>query len=416
MRVIDVSVADVKVRGMRLRSEHSVVSLAQSIHAEGLHQPIVVDEGLHLIAGLHRLKAFEMLGRETIPANVRDLSETDSLLGEVSENLERNELSAIERAEHVELKTRLLAAKGLLKPPHRPPKGVLKGEKITPFPGPALVGNAEIAAEMDLSRRAVQIDKEIVRKLTEPIRRRVREMPIGRNQSELRALCKLNIFDQVGVVGLLDGGEAKTVREALRSMERQRTRLLAEDAPDPAGVPGAEPYRTVVVDPPWSGADSGDGDPFGKVAPAYSTMTLEEIGDLPVGELAEEDDCHLYLWVTGRMMHHGPRLMEGWGFRYIQPLVWVKNRIGTGRYFRNSAEFVLFGIRGSRFLAVTDQSNVFNGDRGRHSEKPESFYELVRRCSPGPRLEMFARSAHAGFDAWGAEVGGPRKTGRAAGG
>ena len=389
-----------------------MVSLAQSIEIEGLHQPIVVDEGLWLIAGRHRLEAFKMLGRGTIPANVKDVSELDSLLAEASENLERHELTAIERAEHVDLKFRILTAKGLLKPAHRPRKGAT----VAPFPngdgspGPGLVGNAEMAAELDLSKRTLQYDKEIVRNLPDPIRRLLRTLPIGDVQRELRALCRLNILEQAQVCSVIAGGEASSVRDAQRSIQRQGTRLLAEATPAPDFKP--ESYRTIVVDPPWSGADSGDADPFGKVAPAYQTMTLEEIADLPVGELAEDTDCHLYLWVTGRMMHHGPRLMEGWGFRYIQPMHWIKNRIGTGRYFRNSAELVLFGIRGTRLLAVNDQSNVFYGDRGRHSEKPEEFYELVRRCSPGPRLEMFARAAHIGFDAWGAEVGGPRKAAR----
>ena len=410
--VVHVPVEAVRVRGMRLRSEHNVASLAGSIEHEGLHYPIIVDEELHLIDGLHRLKAHELLRRRTIAAQVRDVSEIQALLTEVSTNLERHELSAIERAEHVALKDRLLRAQGLRKPSHRP----RKAEIFSAFPGVEgndpreLVGNREIAAQMNLTERALRYDREIVRNLPDPIRKMVKELPIGNIQRDLRELARLNILEQACVVSLLASGEAKNVRDARRSMERQGTRLLAESTPRPEA--GPEPYRTIVVDPPWSGEDSGDVDPFGKVAPSYQTMTLAEISELPVGDLAKEEDCHLYLWVTGRMMPHGPKLMEAWGFRYIQPLHWIKNRIGTGRYFRNSAELVLFGIRGARYLAVNDQSNVFHGDRGRHSEKPEEFYELVRRCSPGPRLEMFARTAHDGFDAWGAEVGGPRKAAR----
>jgi len=40
-----------------------------------------------------------------------------------------------------------------------------------------------------------------------------------------------------------------------------------------------------------------------------------------------------------------------------------------------------------------------------HSIKPDVFYERVAAASPGPRLEMFARTSRDGFDCWGNEVG-----------
>ena len=47
---------------------------------------------------------------------------------------------------------------------------------------------------------------------------------------------------------------------------------------------------------------------------------------------------------------------------------------------------------------------VFSGWAGRHSEKPECVYEDVRAYFAGPRLDMFARRRHEGFDGWGDEV------------
>lgn len=41
--------------------------------------------------------------------------------------------------------------------------------------------------------------------------------------------------------------------------------------------------------------------------------------------------------------------------------------------------------------------------RGRHSEKPEAFLDLVEQVSPGPYLELFARRARFGWDYWGDE-------------
>ena len=42
--------------------------------------------------------------------------------------------------------------------------------------------------------------------------------------------------------------------------------------------------------------------------------------------------------------------------------------------------------------------------RGRHSEKPEAFLDLVEQVSPGPYLELFARRNRLGWDTWGNEA------------
>ena len=35
----------------------------------------------------------------------------------------------------------------------------------------------------------------------------------------------------------------------------------------------------------------------------------------------------------------------------------------------------------------------------------DEFFDIVRRVSPGPRLEMFSREGRQGFTAWGNEAG-----------
>lgn len=49
-------------------------------------------------------------------------------------------------------------------------------------------------------------------------------------------------------------------------------------------------------------------------------------------------------------------------------------------------------------------STWFTWARGRHSEKPEAFFDLVEQISPSPYLELFARRRRLGWSVWGNEV------------
>lgn len=93
--------------GSRMRAVDAakVDSLAASMAAIGLRQPVSVweddEKNVHLVAGLHRLRAAEKLGWETIDAIVVDLSDIDRRRWEIAENLHRAELTALERDQHV---------------------------------------------------------------------------------------------------------------------------------------------------------------------------------------------------------------------------------------------------------------------------------------------------------------------------
>lgn len=105
-------------------------------------------------------------------------------------------------------------------------------------------------------------------------------------------------------------------------------------------------FSTIVIDPPWDWGDEGDGDQFGRARPDYATMSIDQIGNLPVARLAAAD-AHLYLWTTNRSMPKAFTLMERWGFRYITAITWAKTSFGLGNYFRGQTEHILFGVRGS---------------------------------------------------------------------
>jgi N6-adenosine-specific RNA methylase IME4 len=174
---------------------------------------------------------------------------------------------------------------------------------------------------------------------------------------------------------------------------------------------GTQRFHTVLADPPWQFQNK-----TGKVAPEhkrlnrYGTMTLEEIGDLPVASICVEP-AHLYLWVPNALLPEGLRVMKAWGFQYKSNLIWHKVRKdggpdgrGVGFYFRNTTEIILFGVRGkdARTLAPgRRQVNIIKSMKREHSRKPDEQYKIIEACSPGPFVELFARGPREGWVTWG---------------
>ena len=188
---------------------------------------------------------------------------------------------------------------------------------------------------------------------------------------------------------------------------------LRSDRPPPP-LPEVEGgFRTILSDPPWRFTNR-----TGKVAPEhrrldrYSTMTLDDICGLDVAAVTARN-AHLYLWVPNALLPEGIQVLSAWGFRYVSNIVWAKRRKdggpdgrGVGFYFRNVTELLLFGVRGSmRTLGpARSQVNMIETRKREHSRKPDEQYELIESCSPGPRLEMFARYPHPGWKTWGDEA------------
>lgn len=194
--------------------------------------------------------------------------------------------------------------------------------------------------------------------------------------------------------------KAKTKQRKKKEKENQEKVAAAES---PELLTGT--FSTIVIDPPWDYTEEGDVDVYGRTKPTYKLMSIEEIGQLPVGSLAA-DEAHLYLWITNRSMPKGFGLLDSWGFRFITILTWCKPSIGVGNYFRNNTEHILFGVKGSLPLNRKDVGTWFEAKRGPkgHSSKPKESYELIESCSPGPYLEMFSRLKRDGWASWGAEA------------
>mgnify|MGYP003627967770 CR=1 FL=1 len=200
-------------------------------------------------------------------------------------------------------------------------------------------------------------------------------------------------------------------------------------------------YQTIAADPPWP--ERGGGKSVRGAQRHYDLIkTKEGVRDAMLGSPSWEpaDSAHLYLWVTNNYLPWAMWLIPELGFTYKTTISWMKLckwtadpwstanvrklkpvlgdimrhdipgalrrtvRSGIGQYFRGSHELCLFAVRGKGYDCRTerrDLSSVIVAPVGRHSAKPDAFYDLAEARSTGPRLEMFARTPRPGWDAWG---------------
>lgn len=194
-------------------------------------------------------------------------------------------------------------------------------------------------------------------------------------------------------------------------MVKLKQKIVSEAGADLLARTAGRSFATILADPPWQFQNR-----TGKMAPEhkrlnrYGTMVLDDILALPVEQLTA-DTAHLYLWVPNALLPEGLKVLEAWGFQYKSNLVWHKVRKdggpdgrGVGFYFRNTTELILFGVKGKNARTLPpgrSQVNIIRSMKREHSRKPDEMYELVEACSPGPRLELFARGSRPGWTTWG---------------
>ena len=176
-------------------------------------------------------------------------------------------------------------------------------------------------------------------------------------------------------------------------------------------------YRVIYADPPWSFSSKElqkyGGVRFTSMDKHYPTQHKDWIKNLPVKNVCM-DDCALFLWTTDAHLKEAIETIEGWGFKYITvAFVWEK-KTKTGKTVHNlgawtmkNYELCLFGTRG-RMLKHKKKNNIpqkVEALRTKHTKKPEQVRKNIEKLfGDVPRIELFAREKHIGWDCWGDEV------------
>ena len=192
-----INIADIEASKWQPRShfnQEKLQELADSIKEQGLVQPIVVrkkGENIYeLIAGERRLRAMTILGWEEVPACLLDASDDKMRELALVENLQRDDLNAIETAVAYELlqneeglthndigdklgisRAKVTNTLRLLNLPHEV-KNMIAEEKLSAAHGRTLLGLSDPLSQIELAKRIVEEGlpvhdvEQIVKRLT----------------------------------------------------------------------------------------------------------------------------------------------------------------------------------------------------------------------------------------------------------
>lgn len=103
--IVELNVSELRSNPYQPRKtfeQEKLVELANSIKEFGVLEPIIVKKtikGYEIVAGERRTKACELIGKETIPAIVKDFTDNEMMEIALLENIQREDLTAIEEAE-----------------------------------------------------------------------------------------------------------------------------------------------------------------------------------------------------------------------------------------------------------------------------------------------------------------------------
>lgn len=178
-------------------------------------------------------------------------------------------------------------------------------------------------------------------------------------------------------------------------------------------------YGVILADPPWfynnrkAGGERKNKTKLGGGAMKhYPLMKDHELIAMAsmINDLAAEN-CALFMWATMPRLDFGIDLLKAWGFRYAtNAFTWIKTKqdgspiYGPGYYTASNTELVLLGIRGKMEPTKKMMPSVIHSIRQEHSRKPDIHHAINQLYPEANKIELFARRAFPGWDAWGNEI------------
>lgn len=138
----------------------------------------------------------------------------------------------------------------------------------------------------------------------------------------------------------------------------------------------------------------------------YDLMPLGDVMRVDVESLIDPTGAVVVLWTTSRALWEGDAhlVLASWHVEPRSLHTWAKAGLGLGRFGRSNTEHFIVATRGVVDVDFRSVPTIHTWPRGRHSEKPDGFFDMISEACPSPRIELFARKRRLGWDAWGNEV------------
>jgi N6-adenosine-specific RNA methylase IME4 len=343
-------------------------SFVEDVKRQGILQPILVRDGL-IIDGRHRWEAARQLG---IECPIQEWNGQDPWLDAQSFNLARRHLP----------KDQIYAIRKLAARDH--PEVARPIERVRAEAKDRMVSG--VRQETTLGSRDPRVSRSAD----------LIGSQLGMSGVTVKRVDRLE-REAPEMLPAVARGEMSAVR-ALREVNYQKRQEIQKlRIEEPTGR-----YQCLVVDPPWKMEKIERDERPGQEGFDYPAMSEDELAEFPIPNMAEED-AHLYLWTTQKHLPVALRLAEEWGFKYQCVLTWVKNVGFTPFSWMYSTEHIIFARRGSLDMLKLGVRLDFAAKVREHSRKPEEFYDIVRRVSPGPRIDVFSREKREGFEQHGNE-------------
>lgn len=245
-------------------------------------------------------------------------------------------------------------------------------------------------------------------------------LPIGNilpaNEAVSRELVPLKdpttiteVWEEAVSTAPIENGQPIVTAKHVKTVVTKYRHSQIDDAPSfPKGT-----YRILYADPPWKYSDKlVEG--YGAAEHHYPQMSITELCDMVDGNgksIAKllRPDAVLFMWVTSPMLEVSFQVIKAWGFKYKTSFIWDKIKHNYGHYNSVRHEFLLICTKGSCTPDVAElHDSVVSVERGKHSEKPEEFREIIDTLYPArsgvcDRIELFARKECQGWISWGNE-------------
>ena len=369
-------------------SREEYEALKASIRERGLLLPIVVNRDGVILDGHHRYRACLELGVEP-KIEVKSFgSPIHEKIFIIESNLRRRHLNDFQKAE---LTLRLIELEKQL-------AEELSKANLTDFEK-AELAYPLLEIERELAKQRQSKAGELFGKGKNSFGSFEPKLSEGRARDIVAKKVGLSPITFQRAVAILERASEdlkEKVRRGEVSISYAYEMVRRRERPATPPLPEGE-FNVIYADPPWEYEVPLRGSPDLH----YPVMPTEEICGL---KIPAAKDAVLFLWATNPKLEDALKVMEAWGFTYKTNMVWVKDRMGTGYYFRGQHELLLVGIKGnfSPPLEENRPPSVLFAPVREHSRKPDEVYEIIERMYPhGRYLELFARRKREGWTSWG---------------